>query len=157
MCTSHSSVAAESTSNCQICRNQMVILFRIGASYVRNRRTWLASLKGVVYATAAYQVRSFNSHIIAFKLIKNLIDLTEKFTTHATVAVSPRGHAAVLLLFFFVFIENFIQHTFSSKKAIYRNSCRTLLLHWGFLKVEKIKLRCDFAGHLTSFFSHCTS
>lgn len=32
----------------------------------------------------------------------------------------------------FVFIENFIQHTFSSKKAIYRNSCRTLLLHWGF-------------------------
>lgn len=29
----------------------------------------------------------------------------------------------------FVFIENFIQHTFSSKKAIYRNSRRTLLLH----------------------------
>lgn len=30
-----------------------------------------------------------------------------------------------------LFIENFIQHTFSSKKAIYRNSCHTLLLHWG--------------------------
>lgn len=39
--------------------------------------------------------------------------------------------------FFIVFIENFIQHTFSSKKAIYRNSCRTLLLHWGFWKWKR--------------------
>lgn len=37
-----------------------------------------------------------------------------------------------------LFIENFIQHTFSSKKAIYRNSCRTLLLHGG-IKLEKLQ------------------
>lgn len=44
------------------------------------------------------------------------------------------------------FIENFIQHTFSSKKAIYRKSCRTLLLHGG-IRLERKKIikkeRCD--------------
>lgn len=49
------------------------------------------------------------------------------------------------------FIENFIQHTFSSKKAIYRKSCRTLLLHGGIRlerKKNNQKRKMWSAGHL---------
>lgn len=80
------------------------------------------------------------SHRVIMKSINVLLSALQTVTqdewgSPSLILCLRYGQAAVL--FFFVFIENFIQHTFSSKKAIYRNSCRTLLLHWGFLKWKR--------------------